>query len=101
MKFSMNSLAGTEKYDAETALAMSLGAKKEKNKAVNYKELVVVRKEEKRRKEEQEAINAKSKPKPKKEKRKKGGKSGSSDGIVRVKDPKKFLNSNKGVKRKR
>jgi len=46
MKFGMKSLSSQELVDAETSLAISLGAKPGKRPAVNYKELQAQRKKE-------------------------------------------------------
>lgn len=61
IKFAMTGLSGTDKHDAETALAISLGAKAPKSAYVNYKDLQATRKKEK---EEREAMR-RSHPKPK------------------------------------
>ena len=47
-------MKGSEKEDAETKLAISLGAEPPKNKYINYKELQEIRKAEKQMKQEQE-----------------------------------------------
>lgn len=46
MKFSMQSMQGSEKEDAETNLAMSLGAEAPKKPYINYKTLQEIRKSE-------------------------------------------------------
>jgi hypothetical protein len=102
MKFGINSMKSSEKYDAETALAISLGAKPGKQEYINYKELLVKRKAELEKERDQEEMQTKSKPKPKPKKSGKNNKGGkkSADGIVRVKNVKQFL-SKPGAKQKR
>ncbi|CAG7835625.1 unnamed protein product, partial [Allacma fusca] len=102
MKFGMNSMKSSEKYDAETALAVSLGAKPGKKEYINYKELLVVRKGELEKQREQEEMLNKTKPKPKKTKKEKTTRRKEGGGIVKIKNVKQFLNkSNNNQKRKR
>ena len=103
MKFGMNSMSGTEKVDAETAMAISLGAKPEKRGYVNYKELQVTLKTEKERKEAHEQMNMKPKTKPKKTKKEIKANSSRSrnDGIVSAKKVLKNLKVKPNTKLKK
>jgi len=59
IKFGFNSMKGLAKEDAETAFAISLGAKPPKKSFVNYKDLQESNKQEKIQKAEEEAGRAK------------------------------------------
>lgn len=61
MKFGIQSLKSKELADAETALAISLGARPNKKPAVNYKDLQIQRKNERALAKEQEASMMKPK----------------------------------------
>jgi len=107
MKFGMNALSGDAKQDAETAMAISLGAKAAKSAYVNYKDLQDNRKKEKEERKAREASFAKPvKPKPKKgEVKAKPAKKNptSHTHIIKIKNPesigKKSFKSNKSKPR--
>jgi len=63
MKFGINGLTGAEKVDAETGLAISLGAVPDKRPCVNYKELLEKRKEEREMRRLEKTTSAKPKVK--------------------------------------
>ncbi|CAL8113608.1 unnamed protein product [Orchesella dallaii] len=79
MKFGISSLSSQELVDAETKLAISLGAKPNKRQAVNYKELQAQRKKERDLVKEQEAGMIKPKLKGVGKKKSQAGKATSKD----------------------
>ncbi|ODM97888.1 hypothetical protein Ocin01_08793 [Orchesella cincta] len=79
MKFGISSLKSQELVDAETSLAISLGAKPNKRQAINYKELQTQRKKDKELIKEQEAGMVKPKLKGVAKKKSQVGKAVSKD----------------------
>jgi len=79
MKFGISSLSSQELVDAETKLAISLGAKPNKRQAINYKELQAQRKKDRDLLKDQEAGMVKPKLKGVAKKKSQTGKAASKD----------------------
>jgi hypothetical protein len=84
MKFSINAMKGSEKEDAETKLAISLGAEPPKNKYLNYKDLQQIRVAEKQAKEIQDKNSVKPDLKPRVNKKAQNRPSSSGNGKSRT-----------------